>query len=65
MLAKVVRGFERDLEDARQFVQSGMVDTQKLRELVAKVPDSSYSKYPNLAPQAVVQAVAQFLTEFE
>ena len=31
VLSKVVRGFERDLDDARQFEQSGMVDPEKLR----------------------------------
>ena len=34
ILSKLVRGFERDLDDAHHFMQSGMVDGQELRSLV-------------------------------
>jgi hypothetical protein len=61
MLSKVVRGFERDLEDAREFVRSGLVNARKLRELVAEIPDASYAKYPNLSRTGVERAVDSFL----
>jgi hypothetical protein len=61
VLAKVVRGFERDLADARAFVRSGMVDPERLRALVGEIPESAYAKYPNLNRRAVVRAVEEFL----
>ncbi|MHC4847929.1 MAG: DUF6036 family nucleotidyltransferase [Planctomycetota bacterium] len=63
LLSKIVRGFERDLDDARQFVRSGMVDVDKFRVLVAAIPDSAYARYPSLSAQAVVQAVEAFLAD--
>jgi hypothetical protein len=65
VLSKVVRGFERDLDDARHFVRSGMVDAGTLRALVERVPESAYARYPNLTPTAVLEAVEEFLAEFE
>lgn len=63
VLSKVVRGFERDIEDARRFVRSGMVDPAKLRALVDAIPESAYAKYPSLSRAAVEQAVDAFLRE--
>jgi len=60
-LAKIVRGFRRDVEDARQFIQSGMVEPDRLRSLVAQIPESAYSRYPSLSPVGVTKAVADFL----
>jgi hypothetical protein len=60
VFTKVVRGFQRDLDDARRFVGSGMVDPQKLKALVAAVPDSAYAKYPSLSRDAVEAAVNDF-----
>ena len=65
VLSKVVRGFERDLDDARQFARSGMVDTEKLRALVHAIPGSAYAKYPNLSQRAVLQAVEEFIADAE
>ncbi|HEX7237707.1 MAG TPA: hypothetical protein VF405_12145 [Gammaproteobacteria bacterium] len=62
LLSKIVRGFARDLTDARAFVTSGMVDPQRFVELVAAIPDKVYSKYPRLSPQAVRAAVEDFLS---
>ena len=61
--SKIVRGFQRDVDDARNFVRSGMVDPRKLRDLVAAIPDSAYAKYPNLSREAVNEAVEAFLRE--
>jgi hypothetical protein len=63
VLSKVVRGFERDIEDARRFVRSGMVDPEKLRALVEAIPPSAYAKYPSLSRAAVGQAVDAFLRD--
>jgi hypothetical protein len=64
LLSKIVRGFERDLADARSFVSSGMVNVEKFRSLVGAIPDEVWSKYPRHSPRAVMQAVDEFLAEF-
>lgn len=61
VLSKVVRGFKRDLDDARQFIQTGMVDPAKLRSLTAEIPDSAFAKYPALSRSAIENAVEGFL----
>ena len=63
VLTKIVRGFERDLDDARHFVRSGMVDPERLRALVATIPQAEYARYPALSPSAVEEAVDAFLRE--
>jgi ribosome modulation factor len=62
LLSKVVRGFDRDMSDARAFVSSGMVDAGQFRRLVRAIPDSAWSKYPRHSPAAVREAVDQFLS---
>lgn len=61
VFGKVVRGFARDLDDARAFVRDGMVDPARLRDLVSRVPDSAFARYPRLTPAAVRQAVDDFV----
>jgi hypothetical protein len=61
LLSKVVRGFSRDLEDARMFLRSGMVDAERFRSLVKSIPEPAYAKYPAIARQAVADAVEAFL----
>lgn len=61
LFSKVVRGFRRDLDDARHFLESGMVDGDRFRELVDRVPESAFARYPRLSPSAVRQAVDDFL----
>ena len=63
VLSKIVRGFQRDLGDAREFIRAGMVDADRLLDLVRAVPKAAYSKYPNLSRRAVVAAVESFLPE--
>ncbi len=60
-LSKVVRGFQRDLEDAQAFIRSGMVDPAKLKVLVAAIPDAAYARYPNLSRKGIENAVQHFL----
>lgn len=63
VLSKIVRGFERDLDDAKHFVRSGLVEPERLRALVAAIPESTYARYPALSPSTVQQAVGAFLDE--
>jgi hypothetical protein len=59
--SKIVRGFDRDLEDARSFVSSGLVDRERLLELVRAVPSRAYARYPALTRDAVLAAVEDFV----
>lgn len=65
ILTKIVRGFERDLDDAENFLRSGMVDPEQLRALVAEIPDAAYARYPALSPSVVREAVDAFLARSE
>ena len=65
LFSKVVRGFERDLADARNFVTSGTVDPDQFRALVTKIPDTAYARYPSLSRDGVEQAVDGFLSEMK
>ena len=61
VLSKVVRGFRRDLEDARGFIDTGLVDAARFRTLVDTIPDSAFARYPALSPDAIRDAVNAFL----
>jgi hypothetical protein len=63
LFSKVVRGFQRDFEDAKKFVDSEMVEPNKFRSLVAAIPDSAYAKYPTLSRRGIDNAVTSFLSE--
>lgn len=63
LLAKVVRGFNRDMVDASSFVTSGMVDPKRFRSLVSAIPEAAYARYPALSRRAVLEAVGDFLTK--
>jgi hypothetical protein len=62
VLSKIVRGFVRDLDDARRFITSGMVDPETLGALVEGISDASYARYPNLTSAGVRAAVKSFLS---
>jgi len=63
LLSKVIRGFDRDMQDAKAFVRSGMVDPGFFLTLVQRVPDRSFARYPTLTRQAVLGAVTDFLAQ--
>lgn len=65
LLSKVVRGFERDMQDAESFLKSGMVAEKQFRSLVLGIPDEAYAKYPAISKKAVLVAVEDFLSRFE
>lgn len=63
LFSKVVRGFQRDLDDAREFVRGGLVDPGKFRSLVVAIPDEEYARYPSLSRSGVEGAIDAFLGE--
>lgn len=62
LFSKIVRGFEKDVEDGRRFLESGMVERQAFRSLVRGIPKSAWARYPALSRDAVETAVAAFLS---
>ena len=65
LFSKVVRGFRRDIDDAKQFISSGMVEPERLRELVNGIPEAEYARYPRLSFEGVRQAVEAFLAQLD
>lgn len=63
VLSKIIRGFRRDLSDAREFIRSGLVDPTSLQTLVWKIPDSAFARYPTLSRIAIQRAVFEFLDD--
>jgi hypothetical protein len=61
VFSKVSRGFQHDLDDARHFVTSGMVDPERLCDLVHAIPDRDYARYPALSRSSVESAVDRFV----
>jgi hypothetical protein len=61
ILSKIVRGFQRDLDDARSFLRNKMVEPGTLISLVSAIPESAYARYPNLSRRGVESAVRGFL----
>jgi hypothetical protein len=61
LLSKLVRGFRKDLEDAEHFLDEGMVDADRFRSLVDRIPATAYARYPALSREAVIEAVDEFL----
>jgi hypothetical protein len=65
LLSKVVRGFNRDIQDAENLLASGMVDAERFRALVLGIPERAFAKYPTLSRKAVLEAVDHFLARIE
>ena len=63
LLSKIVRGFQKDLDDARAFLGRKLVEPDRFRALVRAIPDSAYARYPRLSRAAVEKVVAQFLAD--
>lgn len=59
-LAKIQRGHEKDLADARAFVDEGLVEPDRLRELFEAIEPDLY-RYPAIDPGAFRRAVENFL----
>jgi hypothetical protein len=61
-LAKLQRGHERDLQDARSMLQNGLIQMKRLRELFQLI-ESQLIRYPAIDPAAFRAAVAKFSDE--
>jgi len=64
VLAKLQRGHGRDLADARAFVEAGLVELVRLRELFEDIEPELY-RYPALDPETFRRAVEHFLESVE
>ncbi|MBI4179075.1 hypothetical protein HY522_06620 [bacterium] len=64
-LSKVVRGFEKDLQDAASLIRSGLVVPEQMKSLLGRIPKDIYRKYPNLSASAVEKVVLQYLKRRE
>lgn len=60
VFAKLVRGFDRDREDAARFAAEGLVDPVRLRDLVRSLPDAAYARYPRISPATCRRVVDDF-----
>ena len=61
LFSKLVRGFQRDMQDAENFLVSGMVDPELFVRLVREVPEATYNQYPALSRSEVLSLVDQFV----
>ena len=61
LLSKVIRGFDRDMKDAENFLGRGLVDKQRFQSLVQRIPEAVYARYPSLSRPSVLDAVEGFL----
>lgn len=61
LFSKIVRGFERDISDAHELIESGMVDAATARALITEIPDSAYARYPALSRDSVSLALQSAL----
>jgi hypothetical protein len=64
VLAKLQRGHEKDLADARAFLEAGLVEPGRLRELFEAIEPELY-RYPALDPETFRRAVERFLESIE
>lgn len=58
--SKLVRGFERDLEDVNHMLDAGWIELVALKALVAKIPETAFRRYPAISKKAAVAAVEAF-----
>jgi hypothetical protein len=61
-LAKIERGYERDLSDVREMFASHLVTPNRLRELFNAIEPQLY-RYPAISPAAFRQALEQTLAD--
>ncbi len=60
VFSKIVRSHATDLLDVAAFVRSKCVDLKILKEMVKKIPDRHFAKYPRLNRVAVEKAIESF-----
>ena len=59
-LAKIERALKKDLTDAQQMIDSGLVDPARLRELFDAI-EPNLKRYPAIHPPAFRRAVESFI----
>ena len=64
VFSKIVRGHATDMVDVKALVRQGLVSAKKLNEMVKKLPDSKFTRYPRLNRPAVEAAVESFTKSF-
>ena len=60
VFSKIVRGHETDIADAKALVAAKLVEAKKLCEMVKKLPDDHFARYPRLNQPAIEAAVESF-----
>jgi len=63
-LAKIERGHDKDLIDVQQFIQRGLVQPRRLRELFSII-ESQIHRYPELDARTFRASVEQIVREYE
>lgn len=58
--SKIVRGHKTDIADVKALMAAGLVDIKKLFEMVKKLPNHCFAKYPRLNRPAVESAIESF-----
>lgn len=58
--SKIVRGHETDIADVKALMAAGLVDIKKLCEMVKKLPNHNFTKYPRLNRSAIESAIESF-----
>jgi hypothetical protein len=59
-LAKIERGHEKDLEDAREMLERGLIEAARLRGFYEAIEPSLY-RYPAIDPKSFRRALEDFL----
>jgi hypothetical protein len=62
VLAKLERGHERDMLDARAFVAEGLVNQQKLRDFFEDIRPS-LKKFPAIDEQVFAKSIQDFCVQ--
>lgn len=65
VFSKIVRAHETDIADAKALVTTGLVDAKVLCDLVKRLPDREFARYPRLTRGAVEAAVESFTKNIE
>ncbi|HWM25464.1 MAG TPA: DUF6036 family nucleotidyltransferase [Chthoniobacterales bacterium] len=60
-LAKIERGYDRDLDDVRHMIGSGLVSREKLAQCFEQIRPALL-RYPAIDPESFVRKVASFIT---
>lgn len=60
VFSKIVRAHGTDIQDAKDLAHRELADPTKISEMVKKLPDREFHRYPRLNRESVERAVADF-----